>query len=551
MSISKLSMPSIWVIVALTAVVSISMLGFLDVVELRAEEPRRAEVALEMVQLEDVIALKLHGQTYYNKPPLSTWITASLMSLTGYYGENIARLPGALSFLLLGFFWFRITKNYLSRELALLSTFGFMSTFNLLFYGAVNTAEIDLLYALIVCVQGLVIFHFSSKEKHTTMFILSYALCAVGVMTKGMPSFAFQAITLLTWLIATKKFKLLFNWRHFLGIGILFSILSIYFYAYSASNNVGAYLANLFDQASQKSVTDEGLGGTIKALFENPIKLLHIILPWCLGLIFLVKKEIRKKIWTYPFLRFCILFIGANFILYWISSDVKERYLYMFVPFGATLSMFCLSEGLTLSARGLKIAGVICSVLLLLTGLGHFVVPFIPIEASLNLVAIILIGVLIIVLAYVTLNKAKSINFVWYFILGLFLLRLSFNLIVLPITQEKINKGFPYRNVADQLIELTNGEDITFLGFNNKMYPNVEVFGVKEKITIDFPPEIPFQIPYYYFLKTGDILEFNTESHGQGYYLGYPSHLKKLIKGETILKLSVFDNSELWLVKVD
>ena len=115
MSLTKLTLPSIWVLVSLIAAITIAILGFLDVVELRAEEPRRAEIALEMVQSADAVALKLNGETYYNKPPLSTWITAGLMKLTGNYGDTIARLPGAISFFLFGFLWFKISKKYLAK----------------------------------------------------------------------------------------------------------------------------------------------------------------------------------------------------------------------------------------------------------------------------------------------------------------------------------------------------------------------------------------------------------------------------------------------------
>ena len=551
MSLTKLTLPSKWVLVSLIAAVTIAVLGFLDVVELRAEEPRRAEIALEMVQSADAVALKLNGETYYNKPPFSTWITAGLMKLTGNYGDTIARLPGAISFLLLGFLWFKISKKYLAKELALLSALGFLSAFNLLFYGAVNTAEIDLLYALIVALQGLSIFHFSTKEKYTTMFVVSYLLCAAGVLTKGLPSFAFQAITLLTWCIAIKKFRLLFSWRHFLGIAVLFAILGSYFYTYNISNNAGDYLANLFDQASQKSVTQEGISGTLNAFFTNPLKLLHIALPWSLGLFFLAKKEVRNKLWNNPFLKFCVLFIGANFILYWISSDVRDRYLYMFLPFICTVSVFCLDEGFSLSKKRIRIAGLICASLIVLGALGHTSVLFIQTDAVLSYPFIFLVGVLVLVSAYVTFKNSSSINFMWTFILGLFLLRLSFNLIALPITQEKINKGKPYREIAKELAVLSNGEPITFLGTHIKLHPDVAMFGVEEKVTIEIPPDIPFQIPYYYFLETGNVLRFTDKGHGSGYYLGYSGHLARKIAGDTLFQMRAFGNADLQLIRVD
>lgn len=551
MSLTKLTLPNKWVLVSLIAAITIAIFGFLDVVELRAEEPRRAEIAVEMVQNADAVALKLNGETYYNKPPLSTWITAGLMKLTGNYGDTMARLPGAVSFLLLGFLWYRVSRNYLVKELALLSALGFLSAFNLLFYGAVNTAEIDLLYALIAALQGLSIFHFSTKEKYTTMFVVSYLLCAAGVLTKGLPSFAFQAITLLAWCIHLKKFRLLFNWRHFLGITVLFGILGLYFYVYSKSNNVGAYLANLFDQASQKSVTEEGISGTLNAILANPLLLIHIALPWSLGLLFLIKKELRRKVWANSFLKFCLIFIGANFILYWISSDVRERYLYMFLPYTCTVAVFCLSEGFSLSKKAIRIAALVCASLLFLGGLAHASVLLIKTDAVLNYRFIFLTGALLVVSAFVTFKNRNSLNFLWIFILGLFLLRLSFNIIVLPMTQQKINAGNSYREIAKELVELTNGEPISFLGSYMRLHPDVTMFGVEEKVTIEIPPDIPFQIPYYYFLETGDVLKFTTEGSNSGYYIGYSSQLANKIVGDTLFEMRAFGNSDLQMIKVD
>jgi len=139
----------------------------------------------------------------------------------------------------------------------------------------------------------------------------------------------------------------------------------------------------------------------------------------------------------------------------------------------------------------------------------------------------------------------------WTFILGLFLLRLSFNLIALPITQERINKGKPYREIAKELAVLSNGEPITFLGTHMKLQPDVAMFGVEEKVSIEIPPDIPFQIPYYYFLETGNVLQFTDEGHGSGYYLGYSGHLARKIAGDTLFQMRAFGNADLQLIRVD
>ena len=75
------------------------LIGFfssLNTLELRAEEPRRAVVAMEMYYSGDWIVPKIHGWNYYNKPPLFNWVVALHYTLFGTTTEWVVRLPSCL-----------------------------------------------------------------------------------------------------------------------------------------------------------------------------------------------------------------------------------------------------------------------------------------------------------------------------------------------------------------------------------------------------------------------------------------------------------------------
>jgi len=196
----------------------IALAGSLAVMELRAEEPRRAIVAMEMIMGNEWIVPKVHGAYYYNKPPLFNWLLAGVFMLTGSFSEAAVRLPSLLAYLFTAYLVYRIVKMYTNVKTGVLAAMLLLSSADILFYGAVNTGEIDLFFMLLVFSQGMAIFYYSQKQQWLLMFVLSYIATAAGLLTKFLPALVFQGITLLFWLIYIKQFKKLFSWQHLVGI---------------------------------------------------------------------------------------------------------------------------------------------------------------------------------------------------------------------------------------------------------------------------------------------------------------------------------------------
>src|SRR5438874_4513286 len=202
--------------ILLLLLILIGLSGSLASMELRAEEPRRAIVAMEMILGKEWIVPKIHGWNYYNKPPFFNWIMAIFFKLSGSFSESWVRMPSLLSFLLTSFFVFKLVSKYADKKTAFVAAVLLLTSVDIFFYGAVDTGEIDLFLTLLIFLQGRAIFYYSNKEKWLSLFTTSYLLTAVGVLTKGLPPVIVQGLILIIWLTYNKQFRKLVSWQHFI-----------------------------------------------------------------------------------------------------------------------------------------------------------------------------------------------------------------------------------------------------------------------------------------------------------------------------------------------
>ena len=156
---------------------------------------------------------------------------------------------------------------------------------------------------------------------------------AVGFLTKGLPSFAFQILTLFPWLILQKKARLLVSWKHFAGIMLSLATLVLYFYLYHGELSSLDYLGRLMEEASQKTSGEVSLGAFLLSVLYFPIRLIKIMLPWSVAIFMIRWKPLKKIIQTNSLIKFSFYFILFNVWLYWFATGAKDRYLYMFIPF--------------------------------------------------------------------------------------------------------------------------------------------------------------------------------------------------------------------------
>src|SRR5437763_3340633 len=87
----------LWVIIPLLW--ALAYLPQLGVRDLRLEEGRRAQPALEMLRSGDFITPRLYGEPYLNKPPLFFWVVAVNAKVQGEINNLTTRIPSVLAVL--------------------------------------------------------------------------------------------------------------------------------------------------------------------------------------------------------------------------------------------------------------------------------------------------------------------------------------------------------------------------------------------------------------------------------------------------------------------
>lgn len=455
--LKQLSLFQLFIVFFVLFIIAIS--GSLRKMELRAEEPRRAISTMEMCLTNEWIVPKIHGAYYYNKPPLFNWVMAGVFQLSGSFSEPWVRLPSLLALVLTSFFVYKIVTLYSNKQTGLLAAVLLLSAADILFYGSVDAGEIDLFFMLLVTLQAFCIFYFSEKQQWLSMFLLSYLLTAAGLLTKFLPAIVFQALTLLIWLIYSKKWKRLFSWQHIAGIVLCFAVVGIYFYAYAQQGNIQGFLINLINESTQQS----GLESNAKAIFLNvlhaPIQLFYIMLPATAFFFYLLNKQVRHSVWKNRLFIFCLLFFLVNIPVYIFTKRTPNRYLYPFFPFVIITACCVFYQASVLQP---------------------------------------------------TIKKLISYKAVLWICISLCLLRIIYNIWIIPY-QMNHSSQLVYRKMVENLFVYTGRQPIHLTGKPDTLYANPSLPFISLKSdSLLIPPIVPPQIPYYITLHTNAVMQYDS-----------------------------------------
>jgi 4-amino-4-deoxy-L-arabinose transferase-like glycosyltransferase len=355
-----------------------AMLINLGVQPLYLEEPRRAIVAMEMLQSGNYIASTLLGEWYYNKPPVYNWILLISAQMFGGFTEFAFRFPTVLSMFAICIIMIFMGKKYLGRITYLAAPLIFICGSSLLFYFSF-LAEIDIFYSLITFIGIVAIYYFGAQQKYYLLFLSVYLLCTIGFLTKGLPSLPFTAISLLVYFIDQKKWQLLFSPAHIAGIALFTLIISGYIYLYSGYNNPVKLLETFISESGDRTAASMSVMSLLRHLIVFPFDLLKDFMPAGIIILFLFRSDIRHfLLQRNDWIRYCTLIFFFNLLLYWISPGTRMRYVYPIYPFMAFILAWSYENRKELSIRQDRIFQVITGTFLLTFFLGTFAIFLIP-----------------------------------------------------------------------------------------------------------------------------------------------------------------------------
>jgi hypothetical protein len=358
------------------------------------------------------------------------------------------------------------------------------------------------------------IWYYFEKKNFLALFLVSYVITAITFLLKGLPSVAFQSITLLVLFISERKFKKLISWQHIIGIFVFFILLSAYYIAYYLKHpgDIDDLLLKLVSESTEKSAAGATIGKTVRHFFRFPYEIMMHFVPWTLLVVLLFNKPLLKHAFKVPFLKYCLLVFGANILIYWTSHITYMRYLLMLFPL---IFIFLLQLAKihaftnSLNYRIVKRILLISVILLFIT---NFLLPVIfkselPVNGVyLKTFILMILGIFVIYSLYFSKQK---INLFYALAVMLLLSRIAFNLFLVPYRQI-ISWGDLCRKDAIHLAKETSTEDL-FIMTDTITIPSVyyitrernQILRSREKYTIG---------PYYIVEDTAVFGEhFNKE----------------------------------------
>ncbi len=416
-----------WLIVLLILPAHFINLGLFPLI---SDEPTRGIVTLEMILSGNYIVPNINGELYLNKPPFFNWIQIFMTYITGSMDEWVFRLPSVLAVFGISILIYLSSRKYL-KEYALVAAIAFIVSGRVLFWDSFM-GLIDLTYSLVTFGSFLWIISFNRKEKLYSLYIGSYLLAAIGYLMKGIPSVAFQGLTIIAVMLFDKKGRKLFSLSHLAGIATFVLIVGGYYFLFGQYQSVEHAVLNLINESNRlQDHSSSGVNWWLHLLIF-PLNFIIEFAPVTLLLLLLLKKEIRQKIFNDRYFKSLIVIFLVNIVIYWLSADMRSRYLFMLVPILIIVLIFGYKQAQEQNSKIIRVINTIFTIASLLISLSLLIYPLWDETKGFSNVLIISI-LLMLVSLLISLYGIKHPRMRLLALFGcLLVFRIGFNLFNLP-----------------------------------------------------------------------------------------------------------------------
>ncbi|MBK8483308.1 MAG: hypothetical protein IPL31_02855 [Saprospiraceae bacterium] len=405
------------------------------------DEAIRSLVAYEMNLSENYLVPTLNGEAYFNKPPLFNWFIILMSELFGFYGEWPTRMVTIFFLSLYAWTIFYFIRKHFDQLTAISMTFMMLTCGRILVWDSM-LGLIDICFSFIVYLNFMVIYHYRQKERWLPLFILSYLLCSIAFLLKGIPAIVFQAISIVTALYLFGELKRkLFSKEHLIGILIGVIPILVYYFSYAYYVSLHTVIQVLIEQSMQRTATHHGLYKTFIHLFTFPFEQVYHFLPWSVLLVFIFHPKFLIWVNSQAFIRFNFWMMVLNLPVYWLSVEVYPRYLLMFVPMFNITMFYILQQTKLLNSWYWNRIHILFLIFLLIAA--NFIL-FFPLDSRIQYVDgvlwIWLASTILIIFAILGLLGDEQRMVLW-FAIGILILRLTFSAVVLPIRAQTCSEN--------------------------------------------------------------------------------------------------------------
>jgi hypothetical protein len=365
-----------------------------------------------------------------------------------------------LSLLFFSLTIFFFVRKEMGLKMGVINALIFMTIGRILFFETLH-GLIDITYSWLTYLFFMTSYVLFKKKKYLLLFVSAYFISSIAYLMKGLPSLVFLGITLLVLFISNKQFKMLFNWRHFVGLGILIFIVGGYYLLYFNANDTSpkGLLWILLDQTTRRTVIRFGWLTTLMGIFTFPFAMFYHFLPWTVLILVLFTRGNYKKIKSHPFLKYNVLILVFNIIVYWTSPEVHPRYIIMLLPPFFTVLTWLYFDRKEKNQKLVTIIEYILGILMIVACIAPFGALFHDVtkEFSHILFNVIWLSAALVILT-ILFWKQKQMRLFWTAI-ALLVIRLGFDVIVLPSRQLNTPE-IPAENLAIKVAERTDGKPL-------------------------------------------------------------------------------------------
>lgn len=306
-------------------------------VPLRGEEPRRAEVVVEMRYFGDWVVPRQYGDPFLSRPPLHSWMLAGSESLFHSQDRWALRLPSVIAVLLTSILLYGYGRQFLGRIGATTAALAYPTCGEVLVQS--QLAETEPAFVLFLA-GSLLLWHWGyiGKWRPAAMWSAAYAFSALAGLCKGgLQPQVYLLGTIGVYLLWKRNLRALLSWGHLVGLMVGVAIAAAW--AVPCADKVGWMTTKkIWMSDTMTRFGDWPLDEFLVHLVKLPAEVFGSLLPWgLLGGAFLIP-AFRRTVFAGPD---CIKFCGVAFLVaaptIWLPPGAQTRYLVPLYPCLAVL----------------------------------------------------------------------------------------------------------------------------------------------------------------------------------------------------------------------
>ncbi len=321
-----------WELALVLALVAAIHLSRIVDLPLRGEESRWARIATEMIASRDFVVPRQQGAPFLSRPPLQNWAIAAFGRLGGEVGSVATRLPSVLAVLATVALVYGYSRLFLSSGGAMAAAAAYGTFGHVLELGRV--AETEALFTLFVS-GSLLWWHwgYAAGWPRGWMWASAYLMVALGTLTKGMQAPVYFAVSVGTFLLVVRSWRMLVSRSHALGLLVFLMVWGAWNVPFARQLGWEG-IEQIYTGDVSMHVHTAAWTVVVRHLARFPVEvILACLLPWSLLLAAYVSRDFRSQIaGARSYVLFLAITLTVTFPSCWLPPGARTRYFMPLYP---------------------------------------------------------------------------------------------------------------------------------------------------------------------------------------------------------------------------